>query len=236
VSVSPSSAPGIRIAHGQVGCDRSAAVTRSLLGYLALAGPLYVVVSLAQALTRTGFSLSRDEWSLLASGHLGWIQMANLSVTGAMIAVGAVGMRRAMGRETADGRWAPWLVAGYRVGLLFAGLVRADPADGFPAGAPAGPAQHLSTHCMLHLVSGSVAFACLIAACFVMARGLGRRGVHSQALAARFVRGLFTLAFAGIASGGGSTAINLAFAAAVIVVSGWLPSSRSACTGGLDLK
>jgi hypothetical protein len=112
--------------------------------------------------------------------------------------------------------------AGYGVGLTFAGLFRADPADGFPAGAPAGPAQHLSTHGMLHLVSGSVAFACLIAACFVMARGLGRRGVHRQVVASRVVGGLFTLAFAGIASGDGSTAINLAFTAAVIVVSGWL--------------
>jgi hypothetical protein len=174
VSVSHSNAPGIRIAREQVGCDRSAAVTRSLLGYLALAGPLYVLVSLAQALTRAGFSLSRDEWSLLALGHLGWIQMANLSVTGAMIAVGAVGMRRAIGRESADGRWAPRLLAGYGVGLMFAGLFRADPADGFPAGGPAGPAQHLSPHGALHLISGSVAFACLMAACFVMARGLSR--------------------------------------------------------------
>jgi hypothetical protein len=222
VSVSPSNAPGIGIAHDQVGCDRSAAVTRSLLGYLALAGPLYVVVSLAQALTRTGFRLSRDEWSLLALGHLGWIQMANLSVTGAMIAVGAVGMRRAMGSESADRRWAPRLLAGYGVGLLFAGLFRADPADGFPAGAPAGPAQHLSTHGMLHLASGSVAFACLIAGCFVMARGLGRSGAHRQAAASGAVGGLFTLAFAGIASGDRNAAINLAFTAAVIVVSGWL--------------
>jgi hypothetical protein len=38
-----------------------------------LSGPLYVLVSLAQALTRAGFSLRRDEWSLLALGHVGWI-------------------------------------------------------------------------------------------------------------------------------------------------------------------
>src|ERR1700756_4416206 len=39
------------------GCSVGGNVTRSLLGYLALAGPLYAVVSLAQALTRPGFSL-----------------------------------------------------------------------------------------------------------------------------------------------------------------------------------
>jgi hypothetical protein len=37
--------------------------------------------------------------------------MANLAVTGAMVTAGAVGMRRAMGRAAADGRWAPRLLA-----------------------------------------------------------------------------------------------------------------------------
>jgi hypothetical protein len=72
-------------------CSAAGNVTRSLLGYLALAGPFYVVVSLAQALTRHGFDLARDEWSLLALGCLGWIQQANLILTGVMIIVGAVG-------------------------------------------------------------------------------------------------------------------------------------------------
>jgi hypothetical protein len=53
-------------------CSTDANVTRSLLGYLALAGPFYVVVSLVQAFARTGFSLTRDEWSLLALGRFGW--------------------------------------------------------------------------------------------------------------------------------------------------------------------
>ncbi len=222
MSVSSFSAPETRIAHEQGTCDRANAVTKSLLGYLVLAGPVYVLVALAQAVTRAGFSLPRNEWSLLALGHLGWIQMANLAVTGVMIVAGAVGMRRAMGREAVDGRWAPRLLAGYGVGLVFAGLFRADPADGFPAGAPAGPARHLSPHGMLHLLSGSVAFLCVIAACFVIARGMSRRGASRQAFVARLVGGLFALAFVGIGSGDGSAAINVGFTAAVVVMSGWL--------------
>jgi Protein of unknown function (DUF998) len=222
VSASPFSAPGTRIAHEQDACDHATAVTKSLLGYLVLAGPSYVLVSLAQALTRTGFSLRRDEWSLLALGHLGWIQMANLAVTGAMVTAGAVGMRRAVGRELVDGRWAPRLLAGYGVGLMIAGLFRADPADGFPAGAPAGPAQHLSTHGMLHLLSGSAGFVCLIAACFVTARGMSRRGASRPALIARLVGGLFATAFLGIGSGDGSAGVNLGFTVAVIIACGWL--------------
>jgi Protein of unknown function (DUF998) len=89
------------------GCSASGNVTRSLLGYLALAGPLYAVVSLAQALTRPGFSLARDEWSLLALGHMGWIQMANLILTGAMTVAGGIGIRRAVGRSAPAGTWAP---------------------------------------------------------------------------------------------------------------------------------
>jgi Protein of unknown function (DUF998) len=127
-----------------------------------------------------------------------------------------------MGRGAVDGRWAPRLLAGYGVGLVFAGLFRADPADGFPAGAPAGPAQQLSTHGMLHLLSGSAGFLCLIAACFVIARGMSRRDASRLALVARLVGGLFALAFLSIASGDGSAGINLGFTAAVIITSGWL--------------
>jgi Protein of unknown function (DUF998) len=222
VSVSSFSAPATRSAYEQAACDRSTAITRSLLGYLALAGPFYVLGSLAQGLTRTGFSLRRDEWSLLALGHLGWIQMANLALTGAMLIAGAIGMRRAMGRVAADGRWAPRLLACYGAGLVLAGMFRADPANGFPAGTPAGPARHVSTHGMLHLLSGSLGFVCLVGACFVVARGMSMRGAARAAIVARLVGGLFTLAFAAIATGDESAAVNLAFTAAVIIASGWL--------------
>ncbi|MER7008231.1 DUF998 domain-containing protein, partial [Dactylosporangium sp. NPDC000555] len=61
---------------------RANRVTRSLLGYGVLAGPFYVTVSLAQALTRENFDISRHAWSLLANGSLGWIQITNLVLSG----------------------------------------------------------------------------------------------------------------------------------------------------------
>jgi uncharacterized membrane protein YozB (DUF420 family) len=198
------------------------AVTRSLSGYLAHAGPFYVVVSLAQAVTRTGFDLGRDEWSLLAVGHAGWVQMVNLGVTGRMTVVGAVGMRRAVGRDAVSGLWAPRLLAGYGTALIVAGVFTADPADGFPAGTAAGPDRHPSLHGTLHIVSGSIGFVCLIAACFVVARGLSSRGLHRRATASRVVGGVLAVAFVVIASGSTSVAVNLAFTVAVIVVSAWL--------------
>lgn len=203
-------------------CSTDANVTRSLLGYLALAGPFYIVVSLAQAFTRSGFSLTRDEWSLLALGHLGWIQVVNLVLTGAMTIAGAIGVRRALGRPADAGTWAPRLLVGYGVALMAAGIFRADPADGFPSGAPSGASSHLSWHATLHVVSGSIGFGCLIAVCFVFARRYARHDRRGAAVTSRAVGVVFTVAFAGIATGATSAAINLGFTAAVVISYAWL--------------
>jgi Protein of unknown function (DUF998) len=204
------------------GCSASGNVTRGLLGYLALAGPFYAVVSLALALTRPGFSLARDEWSLLALGHLGWIQMANLILTGAMTVAGGIGVRRAVGRSAPPDTWAPRLLAGYGLALIGAGIFRADPAHGFPPQASTGDAGQVSWHGTLHLLAGSIGFACLIAVCFVIARSYARREHHRAAAVSRAVGVLFAVAFAGIATGAGNAEINLSFTAAVIASYAWL--------------
>jgi hypothetical protein len=220
VSTGAGTTQGARLARQD--CSPAGNVTRSLLGYLALAGPFYVVVSLAQALTRHGFDLTRDEWSLLADGHLGWIQQANLVLTGVMIIVGATGVRRAIGRFGDAGTWAPRLLAGYGIGLVGAGIFRADAADEFPPGTPGGPAPHVSGYGMLHLLFGSLGFACLIAACFVIARTYHRRANRRSAVASAAVGVVFAAGFAGIANGAASEGINLAFTAAVVISSAWL--------------
>jgi Protein of unknown function (DUF998) len=199
-------------------CSTSGNVTRSLLGYLALAGPFYVVVSLAQALTRHGFDLVHDEWSLLALGHARWIQASNLALTGAMTISGAIGVRRAVGRSTGATAWAPRLLAGYGLALVGAGIFRADPAHGFPPGAAT---QHTG-HGALHLAFGSLGFLCLIAAWLVIARLYASRERHRAAVASRAVGIVFAVALAGIATGADSAAINLAFTAAVVASCAWL--------------
>jgi hypothetical protein len=203
-------------------CGSSANVTRSLVGYLAIAGPFYAVVSLVQALTRDGFSLVHDEWSLLAAGHWGWIQAANLILTGAMTLAGAAGFRRAVGRSAPGGVWAPRLLAGYGFALIGAGIFGADAADGFPPGTSPGRPAHVSWHGALHVLSGSIGFACLIAACFVIARVYARRGHRRTAIASQVIGAVFAVAFAGIASGTSSAAVNLAFTAAVVASWAWL--------------
>ncbi|WP_193596914.1 DUF998 domain-containing protein [Microbacterium sp. YJN-G] len=71
---------------------RTAAKSRALLGALAVTGPLWAAVSLIQAFTRPGFDLSRHPLSMLSLGDLGWLQIANFIVAGALAIIGARGL------------------------------------------------------------------------------------------------------------------------------------------------
>lgn len=197
-------------------CAPATRVTRSLLGYGVIAGPVYVTVSLAQVFTRRGFDPLRHEWSLLANGHLGWIQTANFVLSGLMMVTAAAGLRRAKG-----GKWAPRLWAGYGLGLVCAGIFRADPSLGFPPGTPAGPGA-VSWHGMLHLVSAMIGFGCLIASCVVLARRMSAEDRRGWAACSWGTGVVFLAAFAGVASGGGSVATTLGFVAAVLLAWAWI--------------
>lgn len=203
------------------GCTVSGRVTRSLLGYGVIAGPLYIVVSLAQAVTRDGFDPVRQEWSLLANGPGGWIQVANLIVTGLMVIAAASGFGRSFDSGVGR-RWVPWLLAFYGVGLVAAGVFRADPMNGFPLGTPDGPPVHPSVHGALHIGAGGVGFSALVVATWLLATRFRAEGRRRYAAVTRAVGIAFLAAFAGIASGSRTPAVNLAFTAAVVLSWGWL--------------
>ena len=78
---------------------------RNLLCCGIVAGPLFIVTSLIQAFTRTGFDLARHPISLLGLGSLGWVQITNFVVSGVLYVLGAVGLRSALqsGRAQALG-------------------------------------------------------------------------------------------------------------------------------------
>lgn len=216
-----SQAPAAGTDHTHPGCSSTGRVTRSLLGYGMLAGPLYVAVSLVQAATRDGFDVSRHEWSLLALGPGGWLQVTNLIVIGLMVLAAAVGYRRALTAGTGS-RWAPRLLAVYGTGLVVAGVFRADPMNGFPLGTPDGPPADPTVHGTLHLAAAGAGFLALTAACWVLARRFQEEGHAGQAWSARAVGAAFLVAFAGLGSGATSSTLNLAFTAAVVLIWGWL--------------
>ena len=199
-------------------CTPATATTRSLLGYGVVAGVTYVGVSLAQAFTREGFDITRHAWSLLANGPHGWIQVANLALTGAMVIAFAVGLRRAL--EPGRGfRWAPRLIAGYGAGMLVAAAFRADPAMGFPAGTPDGPGTVTLTG-TVHLIAAGIGFLCLVAACFVVASRYAAEGRRGWAVYSRITGVVFLVGFAGVTTG--RPALTLAFVGAVIAAWTWM--------------
>lgn len=152
--------------------DTQAAVTRSMLGWGILAGPLYLVTGLLLAVTRDGFNLGEHALSLLMLGDDGWIQRTNLLVSGLVCAVAAIGFHRAMNRTATQSRWAPLLVAGFALGLVGSGTFAPDPVGGFPPGAESEP----TISGLLHLGFGAFQFVCLTAACLVTAHWMARRG------------------------------------------------------------
>lgn len=196
-------------------------MTNALLTCGVLAGPLYVVVGLIQAFTREGFDLRRHALSLLSNGDLGWIQIANFAVSGLLVIAGAVGMRRALHPGRGE-TWAPLLIGTYGAGLIAAAIFVADPALGFPPGTPEGPPTTVTTFGILHFVAGGVGFFALIAGCFVLARRFSARGERGWALFSTVTGVLFFAAFAGIASGAGTPALNIAFGLAVVLAWSWI--------------
>jgi hypothetical protein len=195
-------------------------ITKSLLGYGVTAGPVYVVAVAAQMATRDGFDPTRHAASQLANGDFGWIQVATFVVTGAMTIAAAVGIRRALGAGRLSA-WASGLLGGYGAGLVIAGMFRADPSDGFPPGTPPGMGE-VSWHGLAHFAVAGIAFACLVAACFVLGAWFARRGLGSWAWFSRITGVVFAASFMALSSGSGRATTILVFTAAVLLVWAWL--------------
>jgi hypothetical protein len=195
-------------------------ITKSLLGYGVIAGPIYVLVVAAQMFTRDGFDPTRHAASQLANGDLGWIQIATFLVTGAMTIAAAVGVRRALGPGRLSA-WASGLLGAYGVALVGAGIFRADPSDGFPPGTPPGMGE-VSWHGMAHFAVAAIGFACLVAACFVMGTWFARSGQAGWAWFSRITGLVFAGSFLSLASGSSGAATILVFTAAVVLVWAWL--------------
>lgn len=155
--------------------------TSRLLWAGVAAGPLFLVVTLAQVSTRDGFDLSRHPASLLSLGDLGFVQIANFVVTGVLYVVAAFAIREATALAVS--------IAAVGVGMIVAGVFTADPSLGFPPGAPDGVPDTLSTHAALHGVGFAVAFVAILAANLLFARTTGERKHVVMGIAAVVIAG-----------------------------------------------
>lgn len=198
------------------GFDRSAAVTRSLLGYGVLAGAVYLLAGLALAFTREGFDLARHPLSLLMLGDGGWMQRLNLVVAGVMVLAAAAGFARAlMGSRHAA--YAGGFVGLYGASLLLSAAFAPDPVAGFPPDAVAGQA---SLSGLAHLAFGAIAFVSLASGALVVASWCAQRGAGSWAAYARASSAMILLGF--LAGAALSQQIAGVLALWVAVVAGWV--------------
>lgn len=154
-----------------------ALTTQRLATAGACAGPLFVVVVVAQLATDPNFDLAHQPLSLLALGDHGWVQVANFILTGLLAWCLAVTVHRSWAGG-AGGRWGPLLLAVFGVGLVAGGLFLPDAALGYPAGTPDRIPADFSWHGTLHALAPPVAFTALVGACLIAGRrfrGSGRR-------------------------------------------------------------
>jgi O-antigen ligase len=117
--------------------------------------------------------------------------------------------------------WASGLLWAYGAGLVAAGIFRADPSDGFPPGTPPGMAE-VSWHGLTHFAVAGMAFACVVAACFVLGASFARTGEGSWAWFCRITGVVFAGSFLALSSGSGGATTILVFTAAVVLVWAWL--------------
>lgn len=148
--------------------------TRALLACGAVAGPMYVVVTLIQALTRDGFDMKQHRFTLLTAGDLGWIHQLNMVLVGVLTVLLAVGVRQLM-RAGRGALWIPRLLALFGLAYVFGGLLTSDPVAGFPVGTTAEMVQS-TWQGRIQNASRGVSTLLLIATSLVLAMRLASEG------------------------------------------------------------
>jgi hypothetical protein len=201
--------------------SRVSSTARSTLACGAVAGPLFVTVGLAQAFSRAGFDLNQHTLSLLSNGDLGWIQIANFVVSGALFVAAATGMRPVVTSGRAA-TWGPRLIAVFGAGTAAAGAFVPDPAYGFPPGTPASKPTSVSWHGALHYTVASLAFLALIVACFVFASRFRNLGQRAWATCSTLIGALLIVGVGAISSGAHNATANLSFVTAALLGFLWV--------------
>ncbi|MFD2764253.1 DUF998 domain-containing protein [Micromonospora eburnea] len=212
----------------RAGTTRGVPTATLLAGGMAV-GPLFLGLSFAQVFTRDGFDLSRQPLSLLSLGDYGWIQVANFVVSGLLALAGAAGLRRAL-RGGPAGTWGPALVAVFGVGMVAAGVMRADPSMGWPAGAPEGNPETMSWHSAGHGAAAMLAFGALTVAGLVFARRFRRIGERGWSLFSV----LCALATIVVMAWPDQDSMSVRLVVASVVIFGWLSAVSVRVRGNLS--
>ncbi|GAA3215508.1 DUF998 domain-containing protein [Dactylosporangium siamense] len=129
---------------------------------------LFLAVSYLQLPFNPGFDLTRHAFSYLSIGDTGPIQQTNFVVMGLLNIVAATGLRQVVGGRL--GTATATLLAIDGLGQIVAGVFTLDPSNGFPAGAPAGLPETVSTHGNLHGVGFGLSMVSWLALLVLLGR------------------------------------------------------------------
>lgn len=181
-------------------------VTRRLLWCGVVAGPLFTLAYLLEGATRADYNSLRHPVSSLSLGELGWTQMANFLVTGALTFAFALGLRQLL-RGRNGSTWGPALVAIMGIGLFGAGIFATDPINGYPPGSPAERLGYSNTAAALHDLFSAFFFFGLVIVCFVFTRYFIKQrkfgwAIHCMVTAFAFLAG-FVLSGVGFSGAAG---------------------------------
>jgi hypothetical protein len=188
-----------------------------------VAGPItFVVVFTVLGAMRAGYDAVRQYVSLLELGDGGWMQSLNFAICGVLIAAsGVVLAPRWAARRS--GRIAGGLVAAAGIGLAWCGVFTGDPAQGYPAGAPAGLPSDASFHAGLHYLGSTVVFAGLPIAILLATRALpDRRWAWYGRISAAVMLGAWIATFVVPGRYGVSDLAGLLQRIAIVAGFGWL--------------
>jgi hypothetical membrane protein len=155
-------------------------------------GPLLcVIVFLIEGVTRSAYNPWRNWLSELSLGNQGWMNIANLAVSGVLILGFALALQRAFPSGPAS-RWGPRLVALLGVSMVLAGFFVIDPNGHYPPNVQ--PA--VSPHGLIHEIVSPFIFISGSAICFVVARHFAAEpDGRGWALYSRLTGWLVALAF-----------------------------------------
>ena len=141
------------------------AKAKTLLLCGAIAGPLFITAVLIEGAMRADYNSFRYPLSSLSIGELGWMQIANFILTGILLFIFSIGLRRVF--NSSERKFSgPLLIMLVGIGLIGAGICYTDPVYGYPPDKPLMLAQ-FTIRGHLHDTFSMLVFICLPSACFV---------------------------------------------------------------------
>jgi hypothetical protein len=148
--------------------------TKSLLACGVIVCPLFILTVLIQGSIRSDYNPYKYPLSSLSIGDQGWVQIANFIITGLLIILFSVGLKRIFNSEK-EKFHAPLLMMLVGIGLTGAGIFVTDPVFGYPENQPLILKQ-FTFHGHLHDAFSMLVFICLPWMCFAFRKQFSSTG------------------------------------------------------------